>query len=101
IQTKSGKMEGIPVALMEPLACEVPVISTRISGIPELVEDGVTGLLVPPSDPVALADALERLADDPQLGRRLGGAGRAKRLSEFALAANKTQLANKMVGGAR
>ncbi|HJZ49131.1 MAG TPA: glycosyltransferase [Roseiflexaceae bacterium] len=101
IQTKSGKMEGIPVALMEPLACEVPVISTRISGIPELVEDGVTGLLVPPSDPVALADALERLADDPELGRRLGGAGRAKVLSEFDLAANTTQLANKMVGGAR
>jgi colanic acid/amylovoran biosynthesis glycosyltransferase len=101
IQAKSGKMEGIPVALMEPLACEVPVISTRISGIPELVEDGVTGLLVPPADPAALAGALERLAYDPELGRRLGRAGRAKVLNEFDLADNTTQLATKMVGAAR
>jgi len=101
IQTKSGKMEGIPVALMEPLACEVPVISTRISGIPELVEDGVTGLLVPPADPVALADALERLAHDPELGQRLGRAGRAKVLREFDLADTTAQLANKMVGESR
>jgi glycosyltransferase involved in cell wall biosynthesis len=101
IQTKSGKMEGIPVALMEPLACEVPVISTRISGIPELVENGVTGLLVPPRDPSALADALERLARDPELGRRMGRAGRAKVLREFDLADNTTQLATMMVGEAR
>ena len=101
IQAKSGKMEGIPVALMEPLACEVPVVSTRISGIPELVEDGVTGLLVPPADPAALAGALERLAHNPDLGRRLGRAGRVKVLSEFDLADNTTQLANKMVGAAR
>jgi len=101
IQTKSGKMEGIPVALMEPLACEVPVVSTRISGIPELVENGVTGLLVPPADPAALAGALERLAHDPELGRRLGCAGRAKVLREFDLADNTTQLANKMVGEVR
>lgn len=100
IQTKSGKMEGIPVALMEPLACEVPVVSTRISGIPELVEDGVTGLLVPPGDPAALAGALERLAHDPELGRRMGRAGRAKVLREFDLADNTAQLANKMLGGA-
>lgn len=101
IQTKSGKMEGIPVALMEPLACEVPVVSTRISGIPELVEDGVTGLLVPPADAAALADALERLAHDPELGVRLGRAGRAKVLREFDLADNTTQLAHTMVGEAR
>jgi len=98
IQTKSGKMEGIPVALMEPLACEVPVVSTRISGIPELVEDGVTGLLVPTADPAALAGALERLARDPELSQRLGRAGRAKVLREFDLADNTTQLVNKMVG---
>jgi glycosyltransferase involved in cell wall biosynthesis len=101
IRTSSGKMEGIPVALMEPLACEVPVISTRISGIPELVEDGVTGLLVPPADPAALAEALERLAHDPDFGRRMGRAGRAKVLREFDLADNTSQLANKMVGEAR
>lgn len=101
IQTKSGKMEGIPVALMEPLACEVPVISTRISGIPELVEDGVTGLLVPPRNPATLAGAIERLARDPELGRRMGRAGRAKVLREFDLADNTRQLANMMVAEAR
>ena len=79
----------------------IPVVSTRISGIPELVEDGVTGLLVPPADPAALADALERLAHDPELGRRMGRAGRAKVLREFDLTDNTTQLAHKMVGEAR
>lgn len=99
IVMKSGKMEGIPVSLMEPLACEVPVVSTRISGIPELVEDGVTGLLTPPADAVALANALERLARDPELGRRLGRAGREKVLREFDLADNATKLARLMGGG--
>lgn len=100
IRTKSGKMEGIPVALMEPLACEVPVVSTRISGIPELVEDGVTGLLVAPEDPVALANALQRLANDPELGIRLGQAGREKVLREFDLKDNTAMLAQLMIGGA-
>jgi colanic acid/amylovoran biosynthesis glycosyltransferase len=101
IRTKSGKMEGIPVALMEPLACEVPVISTRISGIPELVEDGVTGLLVPPEDPVALANALQRLANDPELGRQLGRNGREKVLREFDLHVSAAKLAQLMIGGAQ
>lgn len=100
IRTKSGKMEGIPVALMEPLACEVPVVSTRISGIPELVEDGVTGLLVAPEDPVALANALQRLANNPELGIRLGQAGREKVLREFDLKDNTAMLAQLMIGGA-
>jgi glycosyltransferase involved in cell wall biosynthesis len=100
IRTKSGKMEGIPVALMEPLACEVPVVSTRISGIPELVEDGLTGLLVAPEDPVALANALQRLANNPELGIRLGQAGREKVLREFDLKDNTAMLAQLMIGGA-
>jgi colanic acid/amylovoran biosynthesis glycosyltransferase len=101
IRTKSGRMEGIPVALMEPMACEVPVVSTSISGIPELVEDGVTGLLVPPRDPVALAAALERLERDPELGRRMGQAGRATVLREFDLAETTKQLASMIVGAGR
>ena len=101
IITKSGKMEGIPVALMEPLACEVPVVSTRISGIPELVEDGVTGLLVPPADATALANALERLVQEPDLGRQMGRAGREKVLREFDLSKNAAKLAMLMVGEAR
>jgi colanic acid/amylovoran biosynthesis glycosyltransferase len=71
VRTRDGQMEGIPVALMEAMAAGVPVVSTRLSGIPELVEDGESGLLVPERDASALADALERLAGDAALGARL------------------------------
>ena len=70
-------MEGIPVALMEAMASGVPVVATRLSGIPELVEDGVTGLLVEPHDPDGLAAALERLLADDELAARLAAAPRA------------------------
>lgn len=83
--TPAGKREGIPVALMEAMASEVPVVASAVSGIPELVENGRTGILVPPGDPAALADALERLAGDARLRRRLGRAARAKVRREFDL----------------
>jgi glycosyltransferase involved in cell wall biosynthesis len=76
VVTRTGKMEGLPVVLMEALAMERPVVATGISGIPELVEDGVTGLLVPQGDAAALAAAIAGLADDPALGARLAAAGR-------------------------
>jgi glycosyltransferase involved in cell wall biosynthesis len=79
----SGQMEGIPVALIEALACEVPVVASRLSGIPELVIDGETGLLVDAGDADALADAIERLSRDPSLRRQLGAAGRAHVVAEF------------------
>jgi glycosyltransferase involved in cell wall biosynthesis len=59
------------------MAAGAPVVATPVSGIPELVEDGVNGLLVPPEDPRALADALVRLHADAALGDRLAAAGRA------------------------
>jgi glycosyltransferase involved in cell wall biosynthesis len=71
IITASGKMEGIPVALMEALAMETPVVATDISGIGELVENGVTGFLVPQRDAAALARALHELHDDPARGAEL------------------------------
>lgn len=70
--------EGVPVALMEGMACGLPVVASGISGIPELVDDGRTGFLTPPREPRAVADALERLARDPELRHRLGTAGREK-----------------------
>ena len=70
-------MDGIPTVFMETMATGRPVISCPISGIPELVRDGETGLLVPPDDPRALADAIERLARDESLRVRLGRQGRA------------------------
>jgi glycosyltransferase involved in cell wall biosynthesis len=77
ISTSSGRQEGIPVALMEAMAMGLPVVATRISGVPELVEHEVNGLLVSDRDVPALAAAIARLADDPALRERFGAAGRA------------------------
>ena len=90
--TSSGKMEGVPVALMEALAMETPVVATDISGVSEIVEDGVTGCLVPERDPEALAAALRRLHDDPAWGAQLARAGRERVLREFDLDANVSRL---------
>lgn len=73
--TADGDRDGIPNVLVEALAEGLPVVSTNVSGIPELIRDGETGLLVEPQDPVALAGAIRRLLADPELGRRLGRAG--------------------------
>lgn len=74
-----GDMDGIPVSLMEAMAMELPVVTTGLSGIPELVEDGIHGRLVEPEDVVGLAKALADLADMPPGERRaMGRAGRAK-----------------------
>ncbi|MGH8901860.1 MAG: glycosyltransferase [Egibacteraceae bacterium] len=94
VPTRQGKREGIPVVLMEAMSAGVPVVASRLSGIPELVEDERTGLLVPPRDPLALASALRRLHNDSQLRRRLGIAGRDKVVSEFNLHANAERLAD-------
>lgn len=75
---RDGQMDGIPVVLMEALALGVPAVSTRLSGIPELIEDGVTGLLVPPRDAASLAEAVSKLLDDPDLAARLAAAGRRR-----------------------
>ena len=81
----TGKQEGIPVSLMEALAMERPAVASRISGIPELIEDEVSGLLVAQRDVAALVDALARLHGEPGLARRLGHNGRLKVLREFDL----------------
>jgi colanic acid/amylovoran biosynthesis glycosyltransferase len=79
----SSFAEGVPCVLMEAMAMELPVVSTRIAGIPELIDDGDTGLLVAPGRPDLLADAVRRLFDDPRLARELGLAARAKVIREF------------------
>ena len=61
------------------------MVATRVGGVPELVEDRVTGFLVPPEDPDALAEALQKLIANPELRRRMGRAGREKALREFTL----------------
>jgi glycosyltransferase involved in cell wall biosynthesis len=101
VPTRSGKREGIPVVLMEAMASGIPVVASGISGIPELVEDGLTGLLVPPGDPEALARALSRLHDDPLLRRELGLAGREKVVEEFDVRKNAAELVRRFHAHAR
>jgi len=81
----SSRWEGLPYTIIEAMMARLPVVSTRVGGVPELVEDGVTGFLVPAEDPPALAEALQTLLDDPELRRRMGEAGREKALREFTL----------------
>jgi colanic acid/amylovoran biosynthesis glycosyltransferase len=88
----NGDQEGTPVALMEAQACGLPVVSTLHSGIPEVVLDGRTGLLVPEGDPDALADALIRIAREPESWPRLGAAGRAHVETTFDMAKHAEQL---------
>ena len=89
-----GRRDGIPVALIEAMALGVPVVSTRVSGIPELVEHEVTGLLVEQRDPLELADAIERLLSDDQLRDRLAQAGRHRVEQEFDLHGSARQMVN-------
>ncbi len=70
--------EGFGLPAAEAMACEVPVIATRAGALPEVVEDGKSGILVPPQDPHALAGAIKRLLGDEPLRRRMGGEGRRR-----------------------
>jgi glycosyltransferase involved in cell wall biosynthesis len=100
IITGKGKMEGVPVALMEALAARVPVVATDISGVGELIEDGLTGLLVRERDPEAMARALGRLASEPMLGEQLAEAGRTRVAETFSLEKNVRILAGLFEAGA-
>jgi glycosyltransferase involved in cell wall biosynthesis len=80
----TSRNEGSPVSLIEAMAAARPVVATGVGGVPDLVEDGVTGCLVPPDDPAALAASLVALLRDPERGRALGAAGRARVARTFA-----------------
>ncbi len=75
--------DNSPNTIYEAMACGTPVVATRVGGIPELVDDGVTGILVPPRDPNALADAIIRLLGDPARRERMGQCSRAKAEAEY------------------
>lgn len=93
LTASNGDLDGIPVVLMEAMAMEIPTISTYVSGIPELIKDGQSGLLVKEKDAVALADAIQRLLEDDELRRRLGKNGRHQVVQEFNIHKNAAQLA--------
>jgi colanic acid/amylovoran biosynthesis glycosyltransferase len=88
----SGDRDGIPVVLMEAMACGVPVVSGDLPAIRELVIDGETGVLVPLDDPGALAAAIERILNDRAQGARLAARGRERVVEEFALDVNLRRL---------
>jgi glycosyltransferase involved in cell wall biosynthesis len=77
VEDADGDRDGLPNVVLEAMASGRPVIASAIAAIPSAVRDGITGLLFPPDDPLALRAALERLRDDPGLGARMGSAGRA------------------------
>lgn len=83
-----GNRDGLPTVLLEALAAGTPAVATPVTGIPEAIRDEQTGLLVPESDPSALAQALARLLDDPVLGERLADAGRLLVEEEFDVRRN-------------
>lgn len=97
VPSSDGRREGLPVVLMEAMASGLAVVASNLSGIPELVEDGVTGLLTPPGDPAAICDALERLARDPELRSRLAGAGLARVREEY----DQASIARRLVASFR
>jgi glycosyltransferase involved in cell wall biosynthesis len=89
----SGDRDGIPNVVLEAMAARRPVVGTDVSGIPEAVANGVTGLLVPAGNAAALADALQRILAAPDASREMGEAGRRRVVERFDLTSNSRRLA--------
>ena len=90
---EKGACDVLPTVILEAMAAGRPVVSTRLAGVPEMVDDGQTGRLVEPGDVPALTDALATLAGDPRLRQRLGFAGREKLTADFSSEETTRQLA--------
>jgi glycosyltransferase involved in cell wall biosynthesis len=80
-----GGSDNLPTVIMEAMACGVPVVSTRLAGVPEMIESGVDGLLVAPRDPASLAAAMQKLLADPAESARLGAQAKAAARGKFAI----------------
>lgn len=94
-----GDRDGLPNVLMEAMSCGLAVLSTRISGIPELIDDGATGRLTEPGDATALAAALHELIVDKTLRDRLGSAGEVRLRADFAMERGIDRLMGKFQSG--
>lgn len=92
VRDETGRMDGIPVSLMEAMAAGVPVVTTSVSGIPELVGDDC-GIMLATADPSAVSDAMARVLDDDVLAARLAERGRNRVVSEFDLHVEAAKLA--------
>lgn len=95
-----GNRDGLPTVLLESLAVGTPAVSTPVTGIPEAIVDDRTGLLVPEGDAAALADALQRVLDDPARARRLADLGRALVEERFDVRRNAASLLDLMTAAA-
>ena len=93
IVDSKGASDILPTVITESMACSLPIVSTKLVGVPEMVDDGETGILVEPGDVEALAGALRKLAEDRDLARSMGKAGREKALRVFELEITSGQLA--------
>jgi glycosyltransferase involved in cell wall biosynthesis len=89
----SSFMEGVPVVLMEAMAKELGVVSTRVGGVPELIEDGVTGFLVDPGSSESLAAALTKYAAQPSLCRVHGERGRQRVIKDYGISSTAAGMA--------
>lgn len=87
-----GNRDGLPTVMLEAMAAGLPVVATTVTGNPEIVDHGVSGLLVEPEDAAALAEALARLLQDPALRQQMGAAGRKKVQRAFDVRRNVAQL---------
>jgi glycosyltransferase involved in cell wall biosynthesis len=87
-----GGMDNLPTVIMEAMAAALPVVSTPLAGIPEMVENGVNGVLVAERNPTALADAIERLLENPEEARSLGDRGREIAREKFSIETSARQL---------
>ena len=85
LYVQSSRMEGVSLTLIEAMAAGLPVVATRVGGNPEVVQDGETGALVPPADPVAFAAAMTAILRDREAARRLGEAGRRRAYEVFSI----------------
>ncbi len=91
-QTEDGDRDGIPNAMLEAMSCEIPIVSTAVSGIPEVIESGTNGLLVDPDDVQALATAITRVLHDDSLRQRLAESGRRTVMDMFCWQSNMAVL---------
>jgi glycosyltransferase involved in cell wall biosynthesis len=86
LYVSASRREGLPLAVLEAMACGLAVVATRVTGHVDLIEDGMTGVLVPPEEPAALAAAAMALLQDPARRRAMGQAGRERVETRFVLA---------------
>jgi glycosyltransferase involved in cell wall biosynthesis len=101
VLVQPSRADNLPLSILEAMAAGLPVVGARVGGIPELVDDGVTGLVVEPENPSALAGALDSLAGDAERRRKLGEAGRvraAERFSAEGIARRTVELYRELCG---